>query len=483
VRGGPRHLAYVIFTSGSTGEPKGAMIEQRGMVNHLFAKVRDLSLSSSDVVLQTAPQSFDIAVWQFLSARVVGGSTRVVPDEIAHDPAALVRELVAARATVVEVVPSQLRALLDSPAAAQLPGSLRWMIATGEALPPGTCREWSTRFPDVPLVNAYGPTECSDDVTHAVFRAPEDHASTPIGRPIANTELYVLDTDGQLAPRGVPGELHVGGDGVGRGYLGDPVRTALAFVPDPFSGRAGARLYRTGDQVRWRPDGQLEFRGRRDFQVKLRGHRIELGDVEAALASHDAVAQAAAMIQGDGPHARLVAFVVPRAGRDLVPAELGEYAATRLPYYMVPTSIVAIDALPLTTTDKVDRARLPMLDSAADAPREGRMPEGELEHTIARVWREVLEQDAVTTTDNFFDLGGTSFRIVQVRARLSEVLGRPIELHDLFRYPTIRSLARALHDPADAAAPPDEADTSVARRAERQRDALRRARKHRGGGR
>jgi len=188
------------------------------------------------------------------------------------------------------------------------------------------------------------------------------------------------------------------------------------------------------------------------------------------------------MIQGEGPRARLVAFVVPRAGHALVPAELGEYVATRLPYYMVPTTIVPIDALPLTATQKVDRARLPMLDSSADAPREGKMPEGELEYTIARVWREVLERDAVTTTDNFFDLGGTSFRMVQVRARLSEVLGRPIELHDLFRYPTIRSLARALHDPADAAAPPDEAGASVTRRAERQRAALRHARKHRGGG-
>ncbi|MDB4965062.1 MAG: Malonyl CoA-acyl carrier protein transacylase, partial [Myxococcales bacterium] len=284
----PSSLAYVIYTSGSTGKPKGAMVEQRGMLNHLYAKVADLELTAGDVVAQTAPACFDISVWQMLAPLAVGGCVEVLGEETVRDPVALLDEIDACRISVVEIVPSMLRAILDEielrgkPAAPL--NALRWMIATGEALPADLCHRWSASFPDIPLLNAYGPTECSDDVTHHRVAADDGFdGPVPIGRPIANTQLYVLDAELQPVPRGVAGDLYVGGVGVGRGYVGDPVRTAPVFLPDPFAVEPGARLYRTGDRGRHRADGALQFLGRNDAQVKVRGHRIELGEIESRL--------------------------------------------------------------------------------------------------------------------------------------------------------------------------------------------------------
>ncbi len=269
---GSESLMYVIYTSGSTGRPKGAMVEQKGMLNHLYAKIEVLSLSAADTVAQTASQCFDISVWQFLAALLVGGSVQIYPDEVAHDPVALLEHVEEQRISILETVPSLLRAMLDS---TQRPGlsKLRWLIPTGEALPVDLCRRWLQSYPSIPLLNAYGPTECSDDVTHyAIYEPPAaESRSIPIGKAIPNIRLYVLDRYRQPVPIGVNGELYVGGIGVGRGYRNDPQRTAEAFVEDPFSREAGARLYKTGDLARYPPDGNLEFLGRVDFQVKLRG--------------------------------------------------------------------------------------------------------------------------------------------------------------------------------------------------------------------
>jgi amino acid adenylation domain-containing protein len=285
----PRQLAYVIYTSGSTGVPKGVMVEHGGMLNHLLAKISDLGLGAEDVVAQTASQAFDISVWQFLAALLIGGRVEVFGEEEAHDPARLLDGVEQEGVTVLETVPSLLRAMLDE-VERRAPGRerlsrLRWLIPTGEALPPELTRRWLAAHPTVPLVNAYGPTECSDDVTHHIINRPpaSEEFNTPIGRPVANTRLYVLDAGMQLLPVGVLGELYVGGAGVGRGYLYDAAKTASVFVPDPYSGEAGARLYRTGDVGRWLPDGTLEFLGRIDHQVKVRGFRIELGEIEAVL--------------------------------------------------------------------------------------------------------------------------------------------------------------------------------------------------------
>ncbi len=349
----PDDLAYVLYTSGSTGMPKGAMITHRGMLNHLRAKIHDLGLDAGDTVAQTASPCFDISVWQLLAGPLAGGRVDLVPDDIAADPARLLDHSEAAGVTVIETVPSLMRLLLDeverhAPGSAGRPrlSGLRWMIPTGEALPPDLCRRWLAAYPRIPLLNAYGPTECSDDVTHHPIRPDgplsADAASVPIGRSVPNLRLYALepglDPGASPVPAGVTGELWVGGAGVGRGYLGDPARTAEVFLPDPFAGEPGSRLYRTGDLGRRRADGTLEFLGRVDQQVKVRGVRIELGEIEAALRGHPAVLDAAVVVLESGGqsgghtsgHARLAAYVVENLEAQTEEAGPGELEGDKL---------------------------------------------------------------------------------------------------------------------------------------------------------
>ncbi|MFP5288019.1 MAG: non-ribosomal peptide synthetase, partial [Thermoanaerobaculia bacterium] len=407
---GPTHLAYVLFTSGSTGVPKGAMIDHRGMANHLAAKVADLGLTASDRVAQTAVQTFDISIWQFLAALVVGGSVDVLPDEVVRDPLSLLSEIERRGVTVFETVPSLLAALLQvEPGRRPDLAALRWVIPTGEALSPELCRQWFAAYPEIPLVNAYGPTECSDDVTHQILRQPPPAgaARTPIGRPVANTRVYVLGLGEEPAPIGVPGELAVGGAQVGRGYWGRPDLTADRFVPDPFSalsgardpsdGALGARLYRTGDLARLRPSGEVEFLGRVDHQVKVRGFRIELGDIEAALAAHPAVREVVVLAradreeQGGAVDRRLVAYLVAEEGTDLALPELREWLHRQLPEYMVPSAFVMLEALPLTANGKVDRKALPAPEAGGfAASRERVAPRTDLERYLAGLWAESL---------------------------------------------------------------------------------------------
>jgi amino acid adenylation domain-containing protein len=437
-------LAYVIFTSGSTGKPKGAMVHRQGMVNHLLAKVDDLELSTSDSLVHNAPVTFDISVWQMLAPLVVGGRVRVVGREVAADPDALFGTVAAESISLLEVVPSLLRAALDAwDASGEVPAtdSLRRLVVTGEALPADLCGRWFARFPDVPLVNAYGPTECSDDVTHAVITADDDlvGARVPIGRPVRNTLLYVLGDDLRPVPAGVPGELWVGGTGVGRGYLDDPLRTAVTFTADPFAG-GGKRMYRTGDRVVLRPDGQLEFLERRDHQVKIRGHRIELGEVESALRALPGVGDAVVSVSTDpAGHKRLVGYVVltisdANADTTLLRKQLGE----SLPDYMVPAALLVLDAMPLTPNGKVDRKSLPAADFAAlPAGREARTPREEL---LCAVIGEVLGLPKVGVDDNFFTIGGDSINSIQVVSRARKA-GVPITIADMFVHQTVEDLA------------------------------------------
>jgi amino acid adenylation domain-containing protein len=326
----PANLAYVLFTSGSTGVPKGAMVEQAGMVNHLYAKISQLELTGNDVIAQNASQCFDISVWQFLAALLVGGQVNIIDDEIRHEPLRLLETINDDRVTILEIVPSLLQAMLEeigTPAFArpQLP-ALRWLIATGEALPPELVGRWLKAYPQIPMLNAYGPTECSDDVTHhPIGVAPANGTiHMPIGRPVANMRMYVLDRHLSPAAIGTGGELYAGGVGVGRGYLHDAARTAEVFVPDPFALEPGARLYKTGDLVSWLPDGDLAFIGRMDQQVKVRGFRIELGEIESIMRQHamvqDAVVLAAEDTVGDK---RLIGYIVPER------AEMEDQGAVR----------------------------------------------------------------------------------------------------------------------------------------------------------
>ncbi|HEY2738590.1 MAG TPA: amino acid adenylation domain-containing protein, partial [Thermoanaerobaculia bacterium] len=319
-------LAYVLYTSGSTGVPKGALVEHRGMLNHMQAKIEDLGLTATDIVAQTAALTFDISVWQLLAALLVGGRVQIASDEVTQDPRRLLAWVAAEGITILEIVPSVLGSMLGESAAAQPPlPRLRWLVITGEACPPELCRQWLRHHPDVPLLNAYGPTECSDDVTHHPIREapPAGARSVPVGRPVRNLRLHVFDRGLRPVPAGVAGEIYIGGLGVGRGYLRDAGRTAEAFVPDELAARPGERLYRTGDVGRRHAEGTVDFLGRVDHQVKVRGQRIELGEIESVLAEHPGVREAVVLAREDRQgHVRLVAYVVEDCGPLVPPAEL-----------------------------------------------------------------------------------------------------------------------------------------------------------------
>ncbi|WP_394836371.1 amino acid adenylation domain-containing protein [Pendulispora rubella] len=447
---GPGSLAYVIFTSGSTGIPKGAMVEHRGMLNHLYAKIADLGLTAADVVAQTASQCFDISVWQFLVALLTGGRTHVLPDDVAHDPEKLLDAVERDGVTILEVVPSMLHALLDivvrrGPRKPLL-GKLRWVVATGEALPPDLCRRWFETYPHIPLMNAYGPTECSDDVAHYAMTSAPAGANTPIGFPIQNTRLYVMSRNGRLLPEGIAGELWVGGEGVGRGYIADPSRTAEVFVPDPFADTPGARLYRTGDLARWLPDGSIEFLGRIDHQVKIRGFRIELGEIELALRVQPGIADAVVVAREDVPgNKQLVAYLVAQQKTEIDTGAVERALRAKLPEYMVPPSLITLEALPRTPNGKLDRRALPA-PSAPSAQVDFIAPRTAVEEGLSQIWCEVLSLERVSATDDFFSVGGHSLLATQVASRIREMYDIDLPLARLFHATTLEALALEIEE-------------------------------------
>jgi amino acid adenylation domain-containing protein len=468
VRRPPSRLACIITTSGSTGVPKGAMIEDRGLVNHLLSKVTDLALSAADVIAQTAPQSFVIALWQFLTPLMIGARVHICADEEVRDPALLMAACGRAGVTVLQVVPSLLRRILDQPAGA--PGfaalrRLRALVSTGEALPPNLLRDWFRLFPDVPVINAYGASECSDDVATHRLTAPVSSATVPIGRPIANTQLYVLDGQLQPVPVGAAGELYVGGIAVGRGYLNDPEQTRRRFLRDPFSQHRTARLYRIGDLARWRADGTLEVLGRVDHQVKIRGHRIELAEIELVLAEHPEVQTAVVVVQaGDdvGSEARLVAYVVAAGDRQPEPSQLREVLRSRLPATMIPARFILLDRIPLTPHGKVDRLALAARPPEPDMPERGAAaPRDGTERVLLAIWAEVLEVKNFGVFDNFFDLGGHSLLAGQVLARVASAFGESLPIAALFEAPTIDAFARRVGEARET--PPREPTLDMAR--------------------
>jgi len=451
-------LAYVIYTSGSTGMPKGAMIEHCGMLNHLYAKIADLQLTDADNVAQTAAQSFDISVWQFFAALLVGGQVHVFSDEVAFNPSRLFEEVGREKISILETVPSLLRPMLDegerdAPTPVDL-SALRWLIPTGEALPPELCRQWLNRYPDVPMLNAYGPTECSDDVSHyQIYEPPvQDAYRTPIGRPVANMHLYIVDNQIEPVPIGVRGELLVGGVGVGRGYLNDARRTAEVFIPDPFAQQPGARLYRTGDLARYLPDRNIEFLGRLDHQVKVRGFRIELGEIEAVLDQHPALQEAVVIDREDITlDVRLVAYVVPNQEPSPSPSDLRNFLKEKLPEYMVPSSFVFLDKLPLTSNGKLDRRALPPPDTSLNYTEDSYLaPRNDIEIRLVRIWEEMLQVSNIGIADNFFDLGGHSILALRLMGEIQRQFGRVLPLAILFEKSTIKHLAGVLRQQFNA---------------------------------
>ncbi|XXU81050.1 amino acid adenylation domain-containing protein [Sorangium sp. So ce1151] len=437
----PDHLAYTIYTSGSTGRPKGAGNSHRGLLNRLQWMQERYGLTAEDRVLQKTPFSFDVSVWEFFWPLITGAALVVARPGDHRDGERLVELITRHSVSTLHFVPPMLQAFLETPGAASC-RSLRKVLCSGEALPAELARRCFERLPDAELHNLYGPTEASIDVTAWACR-PED-ASVPIGHPIANTQIYLLDRHGQPVPVGVAGELHIGGVGLARGYHRRPALTAERFVPDPFGSAPGGRLYRTGDLARHRHDGAIEFLGRLDHQVKIRGLRVELGEIEARLLQHPHVHEAV-VVARDEAHGgkRLVAYVAGRDGAAPEPEALRAWLAETLPAYMVPAPIVALDRLPLSPNGKVDRRALPAPEAAALGHRPYVAPTTEAERILAEVWAEVLHRAQVGVEDNFFELGGDSIVTLQVIARAAQ-RGLRLTPKLLFEHPTVAEAAAQL---------------------------------------
>ncbi|MCI0592382.1 non-ribosomal peptide synthetase [Chromohalobacter sp.] len=437
----PDQAAYVIYTSGSTGEPKGVVVSHRGMLNNQLSKVPYLELSASDVIAQTAALSFDIAVWQTLAGLLCGACVEIVPDEIARDPGKLLDAVRDNGITVLQSVPALIQSLLAHPPA-ELP-ALRWMLPTGEASTSELARQWHAHYPSIPLVNTYGPAECADDVALYLLRAEDDESSSvvPIGRPTDNTRLLVLDDHLNPLPAGVCGELYVAGVGIARGYLNRPDLTAERFVADPHAVKPGERLYRTGDLARYRADGVLEYVGRGDQQVKIRGQRLELGEVEARLATFAEIRDVVVATREGPGGTRLVAYVVAPPHVPIDTAALRERLGQMLPDYMVPSVMVTLDALPLTPNGKVDRNALPAPEF--DSGEAYVAPQGEMEEALAAIWADVLGVERVGRHDNFFELGGHSLLALGVLERL-RARGLAAQVRTLFQCPELAAFAKAL---------------------------------------
>ena len=442
----PDDLAYMIYTSGSTGRPKGALNRHRGIVNRLRWMQRAYSLEADDVVMQKTPISFDVSVWEFFWPLATGAQLLLADPGGHRDAAYLAAVIRERRVTVLHFVPSMLRAFLES-GVSVTPTTIRDVICSGEALTYDLQQSFFDRFPTTRLHNLYGPTEAAVDVSAWECVRGDTRHVVPIGRPIANTRLYVLDDNRAPTPIDVAGELYIGGIQVGAGYHNRPELTAERFVPDPFSLEADARLYRTGDRARWLSDGAIEYLGRLDFQVKLRGFRIELGEIEMVLTSQPGVRSAVALVREDVPgDQRLVAYCVAEDGAG--PSEWGvlrDRLKASLPSYMVPSAIVWLESWPLTPNGKLDRSALPapVADGSKD-PASFRTPENPVEEVIGSIFREVLGLTRVSTVDDFFDIGGHSLLAMQVVARSSRLFGRRIMLRDFFQHPTVIGFAEAL---------------------------------------
>ncbi|MBT2467754.1 amino acid adenylation domain-containing protein [Streptomyces sp. ISL-66] len=449
----PGQLAYIYFTSGSTGEPKGAMCEHLGMLNHLYAKIDDLDIGEGQVVAQTAPQCFDISLWQLLAPLLVGGRTLLIEQETILDASRFVDTVARGQVTVLQVVPSYLDVVVShlEQHPRKLP-HLRYMSVTGEALKKELAQRWFTAQPHIRLVNAYGLTETSDDTNHEVMERVPDTDRVPLGRPVNNVYLYVVDEHLNPVPLGAPGLIAFSGICVGRGYVNDPERTRPTYLADPH--REGTRLYLSGDVGRWLPDGKLEFLGRRDNQVKIRGFRIETGEIENTLLRAPGVRDSAVVVAELPDHStQLVAFYT--APHPIETSILLDRLGASLPGYMVPSALHWRESLPLTPNSKIDRKALTALAAQLHAAQDGvqdgfvdgvqgdvERPHTPAEQRLAAAWATVLgiQQGRIDRRDNFFDRGGTSLSAV----KLAITLDRAVSPGDVTRHPVLTDLARFL---------------------------------------
>ncbi|MEH2206134.1 MAG: amino acid adenylation domain-containing protein [Nostoc sp.] len=449
--------AYMLYTSGSTGLPKGAIVRHDGAINHIYAQFDELDLTEEFCFLQSAPSSTDISVWQFLAPLLIGGKTVIVDIETVAIPDKLFETLKSQKITVVELVPALFGGLLEY--TSQLPihkrelPDLKWMMVVGESVSVSWVNKWLEIYPEIKIVNAYGPTEAADDITQFIVNKPlpENQRTVSIGKPLANLNLYILDGEMQLLPIGAPGEICVSGIGVGDGYWKNQEKTNLSFVPNPFTNvrknlpeNRRDLIYKTGDLGRWLPDGNIEFLGRIDHQVKIRGFRVELGEIETFLGQHPNVRENVVVVQQDEPgNLQLVAYVVAKTQPVPGISELRSFLQEKLPDHMLPSVFVMLENLPLAPSGKVDRKALPKPDNfRPELETAYILPRNEMEHAIADIWQNILKVEKVGIQDNFFDLGGHSLNVLQVYSKLRELFKADLVITDLFKYPTISSISR-----------------------------------------
>ncbi|MDC0706903.1 amino acid adenylation domain-containing protein [Stigmatella sp. ncwal1] len=440
----PGNLAYVIYTSGSTGKPKGVLIEHRSVLNTLRGSQRECEMGPGQKLMPFASIGFDAAVQEMMLPLLSGGTLAFAPAEAlmpGPEMGRFIREQGITHLVVATPVLSALPYEKDSP--------LRTLVVGGEACPAELVDRWA---PGRRFIQQYGPTEAS--ITTASKRCEAGQGKPPFGKPYPNTRLYVLSANLEPVPVGVTGELYIGGEGVGRGYLGRAELTASSFIPDPFSEQAGERLYRTGDRVRYRADGNLEFVGRADGQVKVRGHRIELGEIEAVLSKHHAVREGVVVVREEVEgNKRLVAYVVGQEGEEVEAERLKGFVGERLPEYMVPTAYVVMEALPLTANGKVDHKALPPPGQSEVEAKRQVAPRNQTEELVAGIWGELLGVDKVGVHDNFFDLGGHSLMATQVLSRIRDTLHVELAVSQLFKFPTVAGLAQLLASASDSQGP------------------------------
>jgi amino acid adenylation domain-containing protein len=444
------NLAYIIYTSGSTGAPKGVELSHRGLVNLVTWHQRTYRVTPQDRAMQSAGFSFDASVWELWPYLTAGATIHMVDDQTRASAPALAQWLNAARVTL---------GFVTTPLAEELL-TLSWPKAHAvRALLTGGDKLHRRPDPDLPfpLVNHYGPTENTVVATSGRVDPSAKWAddAPPIGRPIANVRAYVLDRLLRLVPIGVPGELYLGGDGLARGYRHDPALTAEKFIPDPFSDKPGARLYRTGDQVCWRANGNLEFLGRIDHQMKIRGYRIEPAEIESRLNRHPAVRESLVLARGEGPgQKRLVAYLVLKQGAAPANKELFDFLRTTLPDYMVPSAFVVLPSWPLAPNGKVDHHALPVPEQSGRPSRKAfAAARNPFEETVARIWSDILHRPRVGVHDNFFELGGHSLLAAQAVSRLQESFRIQLSIRSLFEKPTVAHLAREIEHSLTRGAP------------------------------
>ena len=438
---GPDNAIYVIYTSGSTGTPKGAVNLHRGLCNNILWEARFLGLDATDRVLFKTPLSFDVSVVEFFRGLVCGGRVVIAKPGGHRDPGYLAELIAREGVTTVEFVPSMLHAMLEEDRFKEC-CRLKRVCSGAETLTPDLARAFFQQW-QIPLYNLYGPTETAIGVAGWKCLPGNPLDTIPIGRPVSNVHLYILDEHRQPVPVGLPGELYVGGVAVGRGYLNRPELTAERFLPNPFSGVEGDRLYKTGDRCRWLPDGNIEYLGRQDEQIKIRGFRVELGEIEGVLKQHPGVREAV-VIAREGGHGdkRLAAYVAPHPGVEVSRELLRDFLQQRLPPFMVPSFLVLLEALPLMPNGKIDRRALPVPDDGRPELADACVsPRSEMERQLAEIWQEVLELDRVGIHDNFFDLGGHSLLAVRMMVQARAAMAMDLPVVALFAAPTIAELA------------------------------------------